>query len=248
MLSRVQSIVITGGTSGIGRCLTQQLHAAGHHVSVLARSRARLDQLESESPGVMTAEVDLRCADSIDTAWASLVMQMGKDRLPTFLINGAAIQLEPRFTDTNFEPDRMAEEVAVNLLAPMRLSWHALQIWRDSTEERGIVNLSSGLAYAPKINSAVYCATKSALHSFSQSLRYQTAGSNVRVMEVVLPLVDTPMTAGRGGHKLSADQAARQIVKGVGHRLPDIWVGKTRWLPGLMRLSPSLVRRMMRGA
>ena len=70
--------------------------------------------------------------------------------------------------------------------------------------------------------------------------------TNVDVIEAVLPLVDTPMTAGRGNNKLTADDAAREIISGIHKGMHEIYVGKAKWLPLLMRLAPNMVKKMMR--
>lgn len=91
--------------------------------------------------------------------------------------------------------------------------------------------MSSGLALYPKTGAAVYCATKAALHSFSQSLRYQLEKTPVRVVEVILPLVETPMTEGRGRGKISAAQAVDAMVTGLiadGMRFTSVARGLSR--------------------
>lgn len=114
--------------------------------------------------------------------------------------------------------------------------------------EAGIVNISSGLAIAPKRTAPVYCATKAALRTFTTALRYRCEDltATLRVCDVVMDYTETGMTAGRGGHKLSARQAAHEVVAGIERDRDEIWVGRTRWLGLLHRLSPSRARRLMR--
>jgi uncharacterized oxidoreductase len=134
----------------------------------------------------------------------------------------------------------------VNFLAPVWLSYLALGVFQANARRSAIVNVSSGLAFYPKTSSAVYCATKAALHSLSQSLRYQLEGTNTRVVEAFLPVVDTPMTAGRGEEKISAAQAALEIVAGITRGHNEIFVGRTRWLPVLTRISPAIPRTILK--
>ncbi len=243
MLSRPQTIVITGGTSGIGHALAHLLHAQGHQLVVLGRSVEKLAELATKLPGTTTHALDLRDTAALATAWQTVLEHHPR---PSMLINNAGMQLTPRYLDDDFDIHGIDAEVAVNLLAPLHLSWHALRTFRQDGTPAAIVNISSGLAFFPKTGAAVYCATKAALHSFSQSLRYQTDGTAVRVIEVVLPMVDTMMTAGRGRDKISAQSAAAQIVAGLANGRDEIFVGKARWLPLMQRVAPSLLRQMMK--
>ncbi len=91
-----------------------------------------------------------------------------------------------------------------------------------------IVNINSGLALVPKTSSAVYCATKAALNILSQSLAHQFEDTSIDVKQVFLPLVDTAMTTGRGKAKLSAEQAAADIICGLHSTGPNIDIGKMK--------------------
>jgi uncharacterized oxidoreductase len=236
-------IVVTGGTSGIGRELVRQLHA-GNRLAVVARNAGRLDELRSELPGVLTFQADLARPGEVEAAarWADEAL----GRIDV-LINNAAVQHTPRLTDPDFEADSIGEEVAVNFTALCTLTARLLPAMQHSGPA-AILNVNSGLALAPKTTSAVYCATKSAMDGFSRSLRYQLEGTNVRVLQAFLPLVDTGMTTGRGKGKLSADFAARQIILGLAREIRDHDIGKVRILRAVLRLSPVLGRRIMKRA
>ena len=136
----------------------------------------------------------------------------------------------------------------MNFTAVCSLSYLLLPMLLRANQRAVIANISSGLALAPKTNSAVYCATKAAMDAFSRSLSYQLEGSNVMMMQAFLPLVDTPMTQGRGSGKMSAAQAAMEILRGIeqGDRIRDI--GKVKLLRLLLAVAPSLARRIMRGS
>lgn len=108
--------------------------------------------------------------------------------------------------------------------------------------------MTSALALVPKRSAPVYCATKAALRSFTRSLRCQLAGTPVRVVEVLPPLVDTAMTAGRGRGKLAPDVVARAIVRSLEGGGDEVRIGKTKWLFAAHRLSPALAGRLMRDA
>ncbi len=243
MLNTPRTILLTGGTSGIGLALLKQLHSQGHKLLVVARNQNRLLHLQTEYERVTTYKCDLASRLQIESL-ATDVSEKHTDL--SIIINNAGIQYTPTLLDENFNFDSIEHETTVNFLSPVWLSALLLPTLLQNNMSSSIVNISSGLIFAPKTNSAIYCATKAAIHSFSQSLRNQLAQTNILSQEVILPLVDTAMTKGRGSNKLSADEAARQILRGIKKEAPEIYVGKAKLLPGLMRLSPSLVKKIMR--
>ena len=109
-----------------------------------------------------------------------------------------------------------------------------------------IVNINSGLALAPKTESAVYCATKAALNTFSQSLGYQLEETNVTVKQAFLPLGDTAMTKGRGSGKLPPDKVAADIIDGMASNRTSIDIGKVKALRLIQRVAPGLAASIMR--
>ncbi|MGO4835837.1 SDR family NAD(P)-dependent oxidoreductase, partial [Rhizobiaceae sp. 2RAB30] len=111
-----------------------------------------------------------------------------------------------------------------------------------------IVNLTSALAVAPKAAAPVYCATKAAVRNFSRGLRYQCedAALGVSVIEVVMALVDTGMTRGRGKGKISPGAAARHVIDAIERGRDEVWVGATRIIRALHRISPRLAERVLR--
>ena len=230
------TILITGASSGIGKCLASQLHDAGNKIIVASRS-AKSDRSNT---------IALTCDLTEKNAVIKLVGILKKRKLkPSLLINNAAVQFTPGFVDKDFDFNAIQTEITVNFTAVAWLTSLLLPVL-TAGESGAIVNISSGLALYPKTNSAVYCATKAAIHSFSQSLRYQLQEKNVSVHEAILPLVDTPMTRGRGSGKITAGAAARSIIKGLEKDRYEIYVGKAKWLPILARLSPRLTRKILK--
>lgn len=237
---RIRTIV-TGATSGIGYELAVQLAAAGVQVIALGRHQQRLMALSTLSPRIEPVAVDL--ADFVDTreAIATLI-----ERYPDIdgLINNAGVQHDQRFDDRSYGPHQIEEELAVNLAAPLLLT-HALLPVLSRQPSATVINVTSGLGYAPKRTAAVYSASKAGLRLFTEALRVQTRGTSVRVVEAVMPLVDTPMTHGRGSGKISAADAAAQLIHGVSLGHAVVRVGKARALPHLQRWAPSLLARLM---
>jgi uncharacterized oxidoreductase len=239
LLSQPSTVLVTGTTSGIGAALSAGLRAAGHRVIAVSR-RAGADRTVSDEVGY---QLDL--ADPLATeALFARVAEIHPDI--AIVINNAALQLDRRLDDPGLDAAALQRELAVNLLAPAIIARALLPGLRSRTDGAAIVNISSGLAFYPKTGTALYCASKAGLHSFTQSLRYQTEGSGVKVIEAILPLVDTPMTAGRGRGKLSAGETADAILTGIRRGQDEIHVGKARLLPLLGRLAPAIPRMMLK--
>ncbi len=173
------TILITGGSSGIGSCLADQLHDAGNKIIVASRSPMS-NSLNN---------IALKCNLAEKNSVIKLLEQLKKQKQrPSILINNAAIQSTPKFTDQDFDFNTIQTEITVNFTAVAWLTSLLLPILM-SHESSAIVNISSGLALYPKTGSAIYCATKAALHSLSQSLRYQLKGTSVSVHEVLLTIL-----------------------------------------------------------
>lgn len=236
-------IVVTGASRGIGRSLTRQLTDRG--ATVLAVAREVDGIVQDMGPMVQGFACDL----ANPAARADLIRRLGEAGAVDVLINNAAIQIETDYLSG--DPGRcagdLALEIEINLVSPLALSI-ALLPQLASRTEAAIMNVTSALALAPKQDAPVYCATKAGLRSFTTGLRYQTEGvaPHVTVTDVVMALVDTDMTRGRGQGKISPEQAASEIIAGLVRGRAQVWVGKTRLLRGLHRLSPALAARILR--
>lgn len=233
--------MVTGASSGIGRELTRQLAEEGHTIIAVARDRGRLSEIARSSPGIDPVPFDLADTKAVDDFVATALR-----RHPRIdgLINNAAIQENVRMDDASYDTARIEREVAINLTTPIALTRSLLPHLQARSAAR-IVNITSGLGLVPKRTSAVYSATKAGLHLFSEGLRLQLQGSGVRVIEAIMPMVDTPMTRGRGTGKITAEAAARAIIAGVSRGQERIYVGKARALPLVLRVAPSIAARIM---
>jgi short-subunit dehydrogenase involved in D-alanine esterification of teichoic acids len=243
MLSDSRKILITGATSGIGLALLEQLHTMGHNLIAVARNSAALSRLEVAHDRVTVYPCDLSSRHQVESL-AERVLQDHSDL--GLIINNAGVQYTPTFLDEDFSYDAIEYETRVNFLAPVWLTSLLLPLLIRQQQPSAVVNISSGLAFAPKTNSAIYCATKAAIHSFSQCLGYQLEDISVQSIEAIMPLVDTPMTQGRGRGKISPEDAARQVINGLAKGKSEIYVGKAKWLPLLLRLAPALAKDMLR--
>ncbi|MET7419722.1 SDR family NAD(P)-dependent oxidoreductase [Dactylosporangium sp. NPDC005555] len=239
-----RTILITGATRGIGRELTRQAVALGARVVAVGRDRDALAAMRSDRVAVWPA--DLADPDAV-AALADQVTEQHPDL--SVLVNNAAVQT---LTDFLAEDPRdlrpvLRREVAVNLDAVVALSTGLLPHLRRRPSA-AIVNITTGLALAPKRSAPVYCATKAAVRAFTRALRYQCQDDapHVHVVDAVMALVDTDMTRGRGDRKMTAAEAATAIVDGLRRGSDDILIGRSRLLPPIMRLSPALGYRILR--
>jgi len=237
-----KTILITGGNSGIGFNLVKQLSTKNNQLIVVTRSENNWDQITEINPDITKIQCDLSKKNEV----LHLAEKLKSKNIDLdVLINCAAVQYTPKLIDDDFAFDQIDVEITTNFTSVMWLSYLLLPTLL-SRSQSAIVNLSSGLALYPKSSSAGYCASKAAIHSFSQSLRYQLSNTPVKVIEVLLPLVDTPMTTGRGKGKISPEAAALEIIKGIEREKNEIYVGKARLLPLLIRLYPGLVKRILK--
>jgi uncharacterized oxidoreductase len=242
-----RTALVTGGARGIGRELTSQLVANGAHVIAVGRDLSDLNAVSAEfGEKVSIYQLDLTQPQDV----TQFVEQVTLDHSElSILINNAGMQIEMDLfaSPYNLVAKSLCDEVALNLVAPISLTVQLLPVLREHSKAI-VVNITTGLAIAPKEASPVYCATKAALRSFSQSLRYQceTSAPQIGVIEGIMTLVDTDMTSGRGKRKMSSRDAAAAVLKGIATGGPEIWIGKSKLLPFLNRISPRLVRRILR--
>lgn len=234
-------IVITGGTSGIGYEMVKIL-SPNNEVIVIARNQIKLERLSQELENVTTFQADLAYLKDVETVADTLVKRF--DRID-LLINNAAIQNTPAFLDDDFVYETISQEVTVNFTSVCCLTYLLMPLLMHQ-DKSTIFNVNSGLALAPKTSSAVYCATKAALNNFTQSLRYQLEQTNIRVQQVFLDLVDTEMTKGRGKNKMSPHSAASQILQGIEKDVEDNYLCKVKLLKVLLRLAPSIAKKIMK--
>jgi uncharacterized oxidoreductase len=239
-LGEPTTILLTGGTSGIGAVLLDRLLGRGHTVLALSRSAAHLPA----RAGLHSVTCDLTDLEALPGTVQALINDHPD---LSVIINNAALQVARPLTDPASSPRDLIGEAAINLTAPAVIVQAALPHLMG-LGQGAVINLSSGLATFPKQSGGLYSATKAGLSSFTTSLRWQLEGTRLLVSEVVLPLVDTPMTAGRGkGRKISPDRAVDAILRGIDARCAVIRVGAARVLPIIAALTPWLGRRMLRG-
>jgi uncharacterized oxidoreductase len=199
-----RTVLVTGGTGGIGLGIAEAFHRSGSTVVVCGRDRERLSKVEKDLPGVTA----LTC----DVGEAARRKRLAEDVLRRFpdldvLVNNAGIQ---RYIDMKKGYEELTsggDEISVNLVAPIELT--ALFIEHLMKKPwAAVINVGSGLGFMPMVNMPVYCATKSAMHTYSLVLRRQLKATSVKVIEIVPPMVDT-------GLNREGRDAARLKFRGI---------------------------------
>ncbi len=236
--------LVTGGTRGIGLQLVQGLLARGARVTATGTQPQALVEAAARLPQVTWLSLDQADAQSRN----ALAQALPASGLNLVIHNAGVQQLRNWAQADEAVAFDTAQEMAINFVGPAELTRLLLPRLAREAQAR-VVFVTSGLALAPKRSSPVYCASKAALRSFAKSLRSQVkeAGWPVQVTEALPPLVDTDMTRGRGKGKISAEQAARQILDGIARGRNEIDVGATALLRAILRLSPALGDRIMIG-
>lgn len=184
------TILITGGGSGIGRGVAEEFHKKGNQVVIVGRRQQVLDEVTAANPGMKSALLDISDRDSIH-AFGEQVAQDYPGL--NVLINNAGIM---KSEDLKSPPDYLEDAEAIvttNLLGPIRLTAALLPLLQ-SHPHSAVLTVSSGLAFVPLAQTPTYCATKAAIHSYSISLRHQLKGTTTEVIEIIPPYVQTHLT------------------------------------------------------
>jgi uncharacterized oxidoreductase len=186
------TILITGGGSGIGRGLAEAFHSLGNHVVIAGRRRQALDQTTAANPGMTLLTLDIEDRANLRSFAAEVAA-----RYPALnvLINNAGIMRSEKLLAQQEDLGDAEAIVATNLLGPIRLTAALLPLLQKQPRST-IINVSSGLAFVPIAPTPTYCATKAAIHSYTQSLRYQLRKSSTEVLELIPPYVATDLMGG----------------------------------------------------
>lgn len=232
-----KTALVTGGTDGIGSHLIRQLRDRGATVVTSGRTAERVATTRTDGFEVIQADLSTREGVS------ALLDGLG-GRPIDILVNNAGVGADHDFRVGSPDLAEADASIHLNLNAPIHLITALMPMLR-SRPEAAIVNVTSGLAIAPRAGGPVYCATKAGLRSYTQALRAQLAGTNIHVIEALPPVVETKMTAGRSSKKMPAAECARQIVTAIERNADEANVGMVKLLQVVHSMSPALARRIM---
>jgi len=182
------TIFITGGTSGIGRALAEALHARGNKVIIAGRRKALLEQVTDANPGMEAVTLDVGDAADIARVTADIIR-----RFPDLnvLINNAGI-MQIDDASSAIDEQLLIDTLTTNVSGPIRVTSGLIEHLK-TRPQAVVMNVSSVLAFVPLAVTAVYSATKAAMHSYSMSQRFMLRNTSVRVLEIAPPWVQTDL-------------------------------------------------------
>ena len=184
-------ILITGGATGIGSGLMQRFVQENNTVIICGRRESTLKEAIQKFPSVITRVCDLSIAGERENLFNWIAKEHNDLNV---LVNNAGIQQWMSITHDDFF-QRAKDEIAINIEAPL----HLISLFLDLNSLNTVINVTSGLAFAPLAKVPVYCASKAFLHSFSLSLRYMLSSKNIEVIELIPPALNTDL-GGKGIH------------------------------------------------
>ena len=239
---RDNTILITGATSGIGLALMGKFYELGNKIIAVARDSRKLDALTEKFPLIVPLQAELADQDSVE----NLISEVCKNHQDlNILVNNAGVQYNYEFGQADEDYEKIENEIRVNFTSPLQLCYQLIPLL-EKHKEAAIVNVSSGLGLVPKKSAPVYCGTKGGLHLFTKALRYQLEDSNIKVFEVIPPLVSTKMTEGRGSGKITAEQLTEEFIKNFERNKFEINIGKVKFLRIIQRLSPRIADNILK--
>jgi len=198
------TILITGGTSGIGRALAEVLHAKQNKVIIAGRRQLLLDEITKQNPGMVGLQLDVSDAESI-RHFTTLV----QERFPKLnvLINNAGISKPEDYAAAQVETETALAILQTNIASVIQLTAALLPLLK-SQPQATLMATTSGLAFVPLPMSPTYSASKAFLHSWLEALRFQLRNTNVEVLELIPPYVQTEL----GGPKQAVDPRAMPLA------------------------------------
>ena len=240
------TILITGGASGIGYELTKQLTALGNTILITGRDQAKMDRAKAAFPRIHTFRSDVSDPKAIATLFENVTKQIPELNI---LVNNAGIMRKINVHEAGSLED-ITREIEINLSGPIRMVKQFLPHLKTKSEA-AIINVSSGLAFVPLPISPVYCATKAGLHSFTESLRVQLKNTKVKVFELAPPATQTELLGDfnfedmKGVSIMKVEDMVKVAVKGMQADRFEIRPGQANQLKLMSRLAPGFILKQM---
>src|ERR1700747_1219915 len=241
------TILITGGGSGIGYELTKQLTAIGNTILITGRDQSKMDRAKAAFPKIHTFQSDVSDSDAIATLYEKVTKQFPELNI---LINNAGIMREINVHDEAGSLEDITGEIEINLSGPIRMVKQFLPHLKTKSDA-AIMNVSSGLAFVPLPISPVYCATKPGLHSFTESLRVQLKNTKVKVFELAPQEQQTDLLGAfnsedmKGVSIMKVEDMVKVAIKGMQTDRLEISSGQANLLKMMSRLAPGFILKQM---
>ena len=242
------TILITGGTSGIGYELARQL-CESNTVIITGRNQAKLDQAKANLKNVHTFQCDVADPQEIINLYEAVTSQFPALNI---VMNNAGIMKK---IDLQQEIDllTLTQEIDTNVNGVIRMCTQFLPHLKKQ-KTAAIINVSSALAFAPIVSTPVYCATKAALHSYTQSLRIQLRNTNVKIFELAPPAIETPLINEFDASEqesmglMNVTKLVKIAIEGIKRDKKEIRPGQSNLLKMVSRISPNLALNILNKA
>ncbi|MFD2573794.1 SDR family oxidoreductase [Spirosoma soli] len=241
------TVLITGGSTGIGLAIAEVLIKAGNEVIICGRRESKLLEAKQKFPQLHT-----RVCDVAQKSAREELYQWATSEFPhiNMLFNNAGIQKEIDFLTGASGLYDEESEIETNLVATIHLSALFIPHFLQQQKECAVANVTSGLAFIPLKIVPVYCATKAGLHSFSISLRSQLAKTNVRVFEIAPPIVKTELHREAQARKqsqrgIAAPAVAEATIRALKNNHYETIIGEANVLKGASRIAPKFFHNLL---
>lgn len=239
-----RTILITGASAGIGLAFALGFLKRGNDVIVTGRRQAALDAIKAKHPELHTIQSD--CADPAQIAALGARVKAEFPRLDV-LMNNAGIMLSRNLSTPTADLDGLMTEMNVNVGGAIRTTSAFIDILK--AHKGTVINVSSALAFAPLPSAPIYSATKAAIHSYTQSLRFQLDGAGVEVIEIMPPTVRTDMTAPLHGQEgltlIDPDELVKLSFKSLERGAREVRPGQANGLAFMRRLAPEFINKQL---
>jgi len=238
------TILITGGTSGIGLELVKQLSGQGAHIIVTGRSQDALTRTKEQFRGVHTCQSDVSKPEDIEQLYKDVTQQF-----PTLnmIINNAGLMRLIDLQDTRKDLNDLVREINTNLSGTIQMV-HQFLPHLLKQPSAAIVNVSSAIAFMAYSSAPIYSAAKAGVHAYTKALRLQLENTNVKVFEVIPPGVNTNLQNDwvlqpNPSQMMDADKMVRETVKGLANDTLEIKPGPVKVIKFASRIAPDFIER-----
>lgn len=234
------TILVTGGSAGIGLAFATKFLELGNEVIITGRRESKLDQVKAKYPKLHTIASDVSDAASV----ASLTTEV-KERFPRLdvLMNNAGVMVSRNLGVPAADLAELTSEIDINVSGTIRTTSALIEVIRAN--KGTIINVSSALAFVPLSSAPIYCATKAAIHSYTTSLRFQLQDAGVHVVELVPPAVKTELSAdiseGNGFKLITTNELVAAAIKALEAGKVEIRPGQSNQLHWMSRLAPGFI-------